>query len=306
MGSPILTVWDTTSGKELFRKLIRKTFDSTDREAIIESEKLYKMKTSDELFVRDIRFAGLPSGSPVVEGGKIPLYDPKMGGTKDYNQAEYGMGFRVSWMMRKTNKFDLVQKWTKSLRMKLDEMKDIELAKLFNSPTATYTGFDSQVLGYTTHTCLDDSASSYDNLISGDLNLTSLQAVELYFDTLKDDQGALFYVNTKGMVLYHAPALKVRITEINRSTGKWNEISNTMNFWEGRFAPYTYRRLSSSTAWGVCAVGDERYDVNCFTLAEPHLIEKDAADNSLDQIVLGHQAFSWGFGDPRLVVIGNT
>ena len=41
-------------------------------------------------------------------------------------------------------------------------------------------------------------------------------------------------------------------------------------------------------------------------LAEPHLVDKDSADNSLDQIVLGHQALSFGFGDPRLVIIGNT
>ena len=302
----VLTVWDTTTGKELFRKLVRKTFDSTDREAVIESEKLFNMRTSDKFFERDLRFAGLPTGSPIVEGGRIPLYEPKMGGTKDYNQAEYGFGFRVSWMMRKTNQFNLVQKWTKSLRMKMAEMKDIELAKLWNSPTATYTGFDGYALGYASHSCLDDAASTYDNIISGDLNLTSLQAVELYYDTMKDDQGALFYVSAKGKTLYYHPALKVRITEIMRSTGKWGEISNTMNFWEGRFEPYTYRRLSSTTAWGVVAKGDERYDVNCYTLAEPHLIEKDASDNSIDNVVLAHQAFSWGFGDPRLVVIGNT
>jgi hypothetical protein len=306
MGSPILTVWDTTTGKELFRKLVRKTFDSTDREALIESEKLYNMMTSDKLFERTMRFAGLPSGAYMVEGGKIPLYDPKFGGTVDYNQKEYGIGFRVSWMMRKTNQFDMVQRWTKSLRRKLDETKDIELAKIWNSPTATYTGYDGYALGYATHSCLDDAANTYDNIISGDLNLTSLQAAELYFDTLKDDQGATFFVNTKNMVLYYHPALKVRINEIQRSTGKWNEISNTMNFWEGRFSLHTYRRLTSSTAWGLAAKGDDRYDVNCFTLAEPHLVEKDASDNSLDNIVLGHQAFSFGFGDPRLVVIGNT
>ena len=306
MGTPILTVWDSTTGKELFRKLVRKVFDSTDREALIESEKLYNMRTSDKLFERDIRFAGLPSGAYMVEGGKIPLYAPKIGETIDYNQKEYGMGFRVSWMMRKTNKFDLVQKWTKSLRRKLDETKDIELAKLFNSPTATYTGFDGLHLGEASHTCLDDAASTYDNLLSGDLNLTTLQAAELYFDTLKDDQGAVFFVNTKGLVLYFHPALKVRITEIQRSTGKWGEISNTMNFWEGRFTQHVYRRLTSTTAWGLAAKGDDRYDINCYTLAEPHLIDKDASDNSLDQIVLGHQAFSFGFGDPRLIVIGNT
>lgn len=304
--APVLTVWDTTTGKELFRKLVRKTFDSTDRDALIESEKLYNMRTSDKLFERDVRFAGLPSAAPVVEGGKIPIYDPKMGGTKDYNQAEYGMGFRVSWMFRRTNQFDMVQRWTKSLKRKLSETKDTELAKLWNSPTATYLGFDGLSLGNASHTCLDDAATTYDNLLSGDLNLTSLQAAELYFDTLRDDQGALFYVNTKGMVLYYHPNLKVRITEIQRSTGKWGEISNTMNFWEGRFDLHTYRRLTSTTAWGMVAKGDDRYDVNCYTLAEPHLVDKDSADNSLDQIVLGHQALSFGFGDPRLVIIGNT
>ena len=314
MASPILTVWDTSSGKDVFRRLVRDVFDNTKRDALMESEKLYKMKTSDKLFERGMRMAGMPYGNYVVESGKVPLYDPKFGGTLDWYQNEYGMGFRVSWMMKKTNQWDLVKGWTTSLRMKLDETKDVELARLFNSPTASVSrggreinvGYDTFVLGYAAHTCLDDTPSTYSNLGSADLSLAALTAGELYFDTLKDDQGAIFFVNTKGMVLYHHPALKVRITELNRSTGKPWEISNTMNFWEGRFEPYTYRRLSSTTAWGLAAVGDQRYDIKCFTLAEPDILTKDASDNSLDTIVLGHQAFSYGFGDPRLLYIGNV
>ncbi len=302
----LMTPWDTSTGRDVFRKLVRKVFDSTDREAVRQSQKLYKMLPTDKLFEREMRIAGLPSGTSMAEGGKVLIYEPKFGQTKDYEQTEYQEGFRVSWMFKKTNQWKLVERFTKNLSMKLDELKDVELAKLFNSPTATYTGYDGLHLAEAAHTCLDDAGTTFANLGSAAISLTALQNAEYYFDTLIDDQGAKMPVNPKGFVLYFHPYLKVYINELLRSTGRPFEISNTMNYWEGRFEPFSYVRLTSTTAWGLAAVGDDRYDIKCFTLAEPDVFVKDASDNTLDQIVLGHQSFGSGFGDGRGLYVGNV
>jgi hypothetical protein len=304
----VYTGWDTSTGKDIFRKLVREIFDSTARTAILESLKLYKDggEKTDKWFERLMRFAGMPRGTTLAEGGKIPIYEPKFGQTLDIYQKEFSQGFRVSWMMKKTNQWDMVKRWTTNLRLNQAELKDVELAKLWNSPTSTYTGFDSQVLAYASHTCLDDAATTYSNIGSGGLSLAALEAAELYFDTLVDDQGQLFYVDTKGMLLAFAPALKVTVNEILRSTGKPHEISNTMNYWEDRFTPYVYRRLTSTTACFLLATGDRRYDVHCYTLSEPDLFEKDTADTTMDSQVLAHQSFGWGFGDPRLAYCLST
>jgi hypothetical protein len=304
--STILTHWDTSTGKETLRKLIGEVVDTTDRAAVIESEKLFKMKKSELEFVRDVRFATLPPGSSIVEGGRIPMVEPKFGGTKDYTQVEYGEGFRISWKMKKTNQVGLMQDLTKSLTLRLKELKDTELAKLWNSPTATYTGFDGLHLGEAAHTCLDDNATTYDNIISAALSVAALESGVLYFKTLVDDQGTITPTPIKGALLYYAPALEFTVNEILRSTGKPFEISNTYNYMQDRFEPYCYSRLTSSTAWGIANVKNPKYDVKCFTLAEPSIETRDAADNSVDTIVLGHMAFSFGFGSPAQVVIGNT
>lgn len=302
----VLTPWDTSTNKDVFKTLIKDTFDSTAREAVIESPKLFTMEDSDDLYERTQRMASMPAASAVAEAGRIPIYSPKYGQTKDYTQAEYGLGFRVSWMMKKTNKYDLVKKWTKSLSLRQKELKDIELAKLWNSPTATYTGYDSQVLGYASHTCLDDASSTFSNYNGNGFSISQIEAAELYFDTLKDDQGTTFFIDTKGLVLYFHPALKPYVYETFRSSGKPHEFTNTKNIWEDHFDLHPYRRLTSTTAWGVCAVKHDLYDVRCFTLAEPDVLTQDATDNSRDTIVTSHQAFSWGFGDARMAYIGNV
>jgi len=302
----VLTVWDSSTGKESFRKLVKNHFDSTARKAVVQSPKLYNMRDSDLLFERDLRTASLPPGAAVPEGGRIPIYSPKFGGTKDYNQAEYGLGFRVSWMMKKTNQMGYVKKWTTSLSMRQKELKDTELAKLWNSPTATYTGFDSQVLGYALHTCLDDSSTTFSNIGSAAISVAALESAEYYFDIMKDDQGTSFMTPIKGGLLYFQPTLKYTVMEILRSTGKPHELSNTYNYWEDRFEPYPYIRLTSTTAWGLCAIKSDLYDVNCYTLAEPDVETFNPTDGTRDTVVNSHQAFSWGFGDARCVYIGNT
>jgi hypothetical protein len=298
------TGFDTTTNKELFKKLIKDTFDNTDRDAILESAKLYSMESSSDLYERDLRMAGLPTGQALTEGEAPPIWSPKIGQTKDYTQAEYGLGFRFTDLFRRTNKYNLAEKWTRNLKMKMRELKDIELAKLWNSPTATYTGYDTQVLGYASHTCLDDASSTYDNILSAALSVTALESAAYYFETLKDDQGATFFA--KPDVLYYHPALDTTINEITGSSLRPHELSNTTNVFKGRFEPYMYHRLSSTTAWGLCATKDKNYDVKCYTLYEPDVVTGPAFDYTRDTVITSKQAFTWGFGDGRTVLIGNT
>jgi hypothetical protein len=303
--SVILTSWDSSTNQDVFKTLVRKEFDSTDRTAVVESSRLYNMLTTKDLYERTMRYAGLPTGTEVGEGEEIEIFSPKFGQTKDYTVKQYGLGFRYSWLFKKTEKWNLLKKWSRNLALKQKELKDIELAKLWNSPTATYTGYVSgKYLGSATHTCLDDAASTYDNLLSAALSVTALQSAKYYFDKMKDDQGATFFLTPD--LLYYEPTLDPTVQEILKSSGKPHELSNTTNIWQGKYEPYMYRRLSSTTAWGLLATKSDLYDVNCFTLAEPDADTAPAPNNSRDTIITSLQAFSSGFGDARAVEIGNT
>jgi len=293
----------TNSAKDVFTNVVKDKFNNTAREAVLEAKNLYKMLTTTKLFERTGQWAGLPRGVQIAEGGEIPIMSPIMGNTKDYTVSPYGLGFRVSWLFKKTEQWNVVSDLTTNLKMTQLELKEYELAKLWNSPTATYTGYGGTLhLGEASQTCLD--GSTYDNLLSAALSITALESALYYFNTLKDDQGNRMFA--KPDTLYFEPTLYPTVTEILKSDGKWDEMSNTTNIFKGFINPFMYHYLTSTTAWGVVAKNHRNYDVRCYTLGEPDVVTQDSPDNARDSIVTSMQAFSFGFGHPGLVCIGNT
>jgi hypothetical protein len=293
----------TNSAKDVFTNVVKDKFNNTAREAVLEAKSLYKMLDTNKLFERTAQWAGLPRGIEIAEGGEIPIYSPLMGNTKDYTVSTYGLGFRVSKLFKMTEQWGVVNDLTTNLKMNQLELKESELAKLWNSPTATYTGYGGTLhLGEASQTCLD--GSTYDNLLSAALSITALESALYYFNKLKDDQGNTMFA--KPDTLYFEPTLYPTVTEILKSDGKWDEMSNTTNIWKGFATPFMYHYLTSTTAWGLVAKNHRNYDVRCYTLSEPDVVTQDSPDNARDSIVTSWQAFSWGFGHPGLVCVGNV
>jgi hypothetical protein len=293
----------TNSAKDVFTNVVTDRFNNTSREAILEAKSMYKMLKTGKLFERTGRWAGLPRGIEIAEGGEIPIYSPLIGATKDYTVSPYGLGFRVSWLFKKTEQWNVVSELTTNLKMTQLELKEVELAKLWNTPTDVYTGYGGALhLAEASQTCLD--ASTYDNLLSAAPSVTAFESALYYFNTLKDDQGNTMFA--KPDTIYFEPTLYPTMMEILKSEGKWDEDSNTTNIFRGWANPFMYHYLTSATAWGVLAKNHRNYDVRCYTLSEPDVVTQDAPDNTRDTIVTSMQAFSFGFGHPGLVLCGNT
>ncbi len=301
----LTTHWDTTTGKVIFKNIVDKFYNDTLKKTTMYSPKLYKMETTNELFKKYYRWAGMAPGTSIVEGGRIPLYDPKAGSDKDIYTTEYGQGFRVSWKMKKTNQIDLVAKLTRQLTQLLLYVKDTALAFPWNNSTGTtYTCFDGFALAYASHTLMDDATTAYSNYGNVAFGLAGLEAAEYYYDTLKNDQGLVMPINPAGKVLYYHPSLHFQVTETLRTTGKVDTDVNTINYWKDRFEPYKYYHLTSTTAWGLVCPKEEDYGVLCLTLAEPRVWTKDADGTSIDSLVLGHQDFGIGLTNPKYCWIG--
>ena len=305
------TWWDTSTGKETLKTLVRGWFDSTERENLVEYKALCKeIKTGDD-YEREARVAGLGAMQEIAEGQNIPLEEGKFGGTLDFTQVAYGNGFRITDRMRRFNKIGLLEKLTRSLKKTMAEGKDIEIAKMFNNMTATTyaSGFDSYALAYNTHTCLDDAATTYDNYLGSDLATGSYETALQYFDKLYDDQGNVFVGMARKLVVN--PALRVKAYQITRADLKPFEQSNTkydLNSYFGfDVVPFVYHRFSSTTAWMVIGdVGDPDYGPRVYTALEPDLETKDGDDRTRDTVVTSLQYFKYGFTDPRQVYVGNV
>jgi hypothetical protein len=188
--------------------------------------------------------------------------------------------------------------------MVMRESKDVELAKLWNAPTATYTGFDTLNLAENSHTCLDPTPTTYDNLLSAALTFAGLESAFNYFDYMYDDMGNIITANPDLLVVNYS--YRILAHELLKSDGKPHEISNTTNYFDGSIEPFVYHRLTSTTTWFVLAKNNPLYDVNCFTSMAPDLVKKDAPDNTRDTVITSLQYFTYGYGDPRMVYCGNT
>ncbi len=102
--------------------------------------------------------------------------------------------------------------------------------------------------------------------------------------------------------------LRLKARELIGSEGKPGTADNDLNAIRDQYnlTSFVYHRLTSTTSWMLLAPNDPNYDYKVFTSEEPNLITRDAPDNSLDTVVLSHQWFQWGFGDPRLAYVGDT
>jgi len=303
----IRTNIDTSTNKDFFKNLLRKMFDNTAKAAIQEFENVTKhFHTSDE-YEREYRIAGLGLAAKVNEGANIPVQTPKADAPKDWTQVAYGTAFRITERMMKFEKYGLMERYTKSLAKVMKETKDIEIARMFNNATATTyaSGYDGLALAHDSHTCLDDSATTYDNYGDNALGVSTLQSALYYFDTLYNDQGQLLIANPTKLVVN--PQLRITANQLLRSTGVAFEESNTINVypdWDLKI--FVYHRLTSSTSWFLLADKDDDYDYKVFTTKEPTMGSKDAPDTTLDKIVYSNQYFVYGFGDPRLCYCGDT
>jgi len=305
------TWWDTSTGKESLRSFVRTWFDSTDRENLVEWKQLCKDLKTDMDYEREARVAGLGAMQELAEGQNIPLEEAKFGGTKDYTQVAFGNGFRITDRMKRFNKIGLMEKMTRSLKKTMAEGKDIEIAKMFNNMTATTyaTGFDALALASDSHTCLDDSATTYDNYLDSDLATGSYESALQYFDAIYDDQGNIFVGKAKKLVVNKS--LRVKAYQITGADKKPFEQSNTkydLNSYYGfDVVPFVYHRFSGSTAWMVIGdTNDPDYGPRVYTALEPDLDTKDGDDRTRDVVVTSLQYFKYGFSDPRLVYVGNT
>ena len=303
----IYTSWDRSINRDLFKRMLRKLYDNTDRDHPQEWREVYNdLKTKDD-FERDMRIAGLEPASLVPEGEEIGMQDPTYGSTKEYTQSAYGTGFRITHRMKLTNKWDLMEKWTRSLAEMQRYAKDVEAAKLFNDPTgATYTfkGFDTLDLAENTHTGLaSGTGDNYDNLLGQALATSSIESAYQYFEELVDDMGHVMPVKPDKLVFH--PRLIITAREIFRSDLKAHEFSNTKNVYD-ELTLFPYHFLTSSTMWYMLAKKNSKYDINMFTLMDPDMDVKDAPDNTRDTVVTSLQYFTHGFGDPRCLYCGNT
>jgi len=298
--------WDTTDNQDLLKDLLRDVADTTDREALIEYPEYVDEISVSDYYERRARKAGLRGMEEIADGAEIPLTDPVMGGTKDWTQVRYGLGFKITAGWKKFNKINHMKDCTKNLGMVMREEKDIEINRLANSATATTysTGFDGLALASNSHTILGTSGNTFDNYGDAALGVSALQSAYVYFRTLIDDQGRTMVASPDKLMVN--PQLEFTGMELLGSEKVPYTGDNTANVIRQKGISLSVNsRLTASTIWALLAKKDRRYDLFVFTSQKPDIKVQDAPDTSRSTIVTSEQWFKYGHGDPRMFYLGN-
>jgi len=266
---------------------------------------MFKVIPSSDEYEREARMGGFEGVEQLTDGQEIPLADPVFDTTKDWRQNRYGLGFKITSGMKKFNRWDLMEKFTRLLKVAVLEETDIDIFSLWNSPTGTtITGFDTLALASNSHTCLDDSASTYDNYLDADLGFSSLDSAIAYFDTLIDDSGRITPAIPNK--LYVNPQLRREGRTLLGSTKKPGGADNDLNYFlDWDISMFVAHRITSATAWGLLAFNDKLYDIKVFVTQKPDFKVQPAPDLSRSTIVTSEQWYKAGFGDARMAFIGN-
>ncbi len=298
--------WDTSTNLDVFKTLVDNWFNSTDRAPLSEWKNMFMdLRTQDD-YERRGRWAGLTLPQAVDEGENIPIQVPKFDTTKDFTQASYGTGYRITDRMKKFEKIGVFEFLTKNLAMNMEEGKDIEVAKLWNNLTSTTynaNSFDGFAVAYASHTCLDDSATTYNNYLDAALSTSSIEDGFEYFDYMYDDQANIFTATPD--MLYVNYKLRFTANEILQSNNKAREFSNTKNVLP-EISTFVYHRLTSTTAWGMLAKNHPKYGAFVYTSFEPDAIVERAPDTTRDTLVHSLEYFVAGIDDPRMILVGDT
>lgn len=298
---PIRVGFDTTTNKELFKKMLEEIFDLSDRPALVEYKEVYKDKKINEEYIRMLRMGGFTRAGQVDEGVNIPTDIPKLGGTKEFSPVRYGLGFRITDRFERFNKWNLVADFTKKLKVAMQETKDIEVAKLWNSPTSTtWVGYDTLAMLSASHTILTGVGTVFSNTASAALSTTSLEDALIYFDTIIDDMNMPTPKTPNRLVI--PSQLRLTAGELLKSDGKPHELSNTINlFPDFDLKTFVYHRLTDTNNWFLLNTKDEDYGPRVYTATDPDIKTQDAPDTTRDTVVTSQQYFTYGFTDARQV-----
>ena len=209
---------------------------------------------------------------------------------------------------KKFNKIKHVERLTKSLKKSMVEYKDVVVSTIYTNPAAGLTGFDTSFLIVTNHAPTYLASDTWSNKTTSALSMSTYESAIIYFDTLKDDQGNIYFAKPKKLVV--PPQLQMTAQKILYSTLVPFEVSNTKNVvskWG--VVPFVYHRLSEVSAsqndWFLIGdVSDPDFGPRVYSSMEPDLDVHDAYDDSRDTIVTSVEMFTYGFTDARLVYGG--
>ena len=163
---------------------------------------VFNVSTSDRGFEDFVKVSGLGRMGALDENEAIP-YDQAVEGTRrTVAHVFYGLGFQVSRVLFDDEQYGIIGRMTEALARSVRYEQEVQSWALFNAADAgaTFTGFDGLPLIDDSHTILN-STSTWDNRLTADLAVSSLQAAVDLFAVSVDESDFNIAIEPRTLVV---------------------------------------------------------------------------------------------------------
>jgi len=282
----------TTLNDSSANKLVLEAFDSGWKSYIVQGTKFFNKKSPERV---DEKFSVTAADGdiPVVaENAAYPAVNIEEVGTKTISQSVYKRELPVSKLMKRFDNYNVVIREAGKLGYRAKYEMDDVMATILNGGFATATTWDGSYLYANAHSVGNLPGQTNDNLTTGALSKTTLNAAIVLLQNMKDHGGKKMPVVGKHLVV--PPDLWMEGFELLGSPTDPETADRSINFINSiGMNLVVWPLLTSTTAWFL--VGDKMWNRLEYLVAiepEVNYIRSETNGSYLYQIDFACQAGS--------------
>lgn len=213
---------------------------------------LFNVMTTNRAYEEEWGWGGFGAPALKTEGRSVQFGDLVTGYYKRYNQATYGLGFRVTLEMRTFEKYGVINEAGTDLGDSIREGIEVLASGILNT-ALTATGPDGKALFATDHPLLRGGTQSNRLSTLADLSVISYQQACTIFETMRSAEGRRRRMTPS--MLWFAPQLEYKAKELLQSPDRPDTANRAKNVVR-QTKPFMYHYLTSPTMWGLKATKD--------------------------------------------------
>ncbi|MBU2052399.1 Mu-like prophage major head subunit gpT family protein, partial [Patescibacteria group bacterium] len=180
-----------------------------------EYKSLFNVLSTSKAYEEEWSYGGFGAPSLKQEGRPVQYGDMVTGYYKKYNQATYGLAYRVTLEMRQFEKYGVIREAAADLGDANREGIEVLCSGLLNTGL-TATGPDSSYLFATNHPLLRGGTQSNRLSTLADLDVVSYQQLCTIFETMTSAEGRKRRMTPS--MLWYSPLLEYKVKTILEST----------------------------------------------------------------------------------------
>lgn len=286
----------STSQAKLLDPGLRSIYN--DEATILSDEftQFVNVQTMNEPYITDYKMAffGLIPSQP--EGQAVTYDDPIAGTTKVYTPSPYGLGFRVTKIMMRDDRYRQVAKAPRHLQRSVRQTVNVLGASAHNNAFSTsFVGFTAaEALISTTHQLLGGGVYPNRPATHADLSIAVLQAASIRMEKTVSERG--FQTPIKPSMLVIPQDSRYIAAEILKTPLMPYTDQNTKNILAGEFGFKVWHFLTDTDSWYLHGGSS---DINFFWRDKPEFSSGDDFDTGDSKHKVYFRVCESQFGDWR-------